>query len=153
MDAAWPPTTGEAIHTSTYLGHPVGCAMALAQIEELRRGLARKKEPIYDSCQLGHFLLRRLKSIRPPPGLKLLARGKGLMVGLELLRADNSPATELTMRVIKTMLHRGFILLPEGEHSNVISFTPPLTITKRQLGHTVITLKKVLKECAASQKI
>jgi 4-aminobutyrate aminotransferase-like enzyme len=36
MDAAWPESTGEAIHTSTFLGHPVGCAMALAQIGEIR---------------------------------------------------------------------------------------------------------------------
>ena len=35
MDAAWPPSSGEAIHTSTFLGHPVGCAMALAQIREI----------------------------------------------------------------------------------------------------------------------
>ena len=35
MDAAWPVSTGEAIHTSTFLGHPVGCAMALAQIAEI----------------------------------------------------------------------------------------------------------------------
>ena len=37
MDAAWPASQGEAIHTSTYLGHPVGCAMALAQIAEIKR--------------------------------------------------------------------------------------------------------------------
>ncbi|MGD0041930.1 MAG: aminotransferase class III-fold pyridoxal phosphate-dependent enzyme, partial [Isosphaeraceae bacterium] len=37
MDAAWPVSHGEAIHTSTFLGHPVGCAMALAQIDVLRR--------------------------------------------------------------------------------------------------------------------
>ena len=37
MDAAWPASNGEAIHTSTFLGHPVGCAMALAQIAEIRR--------------------------------------------------------------------------------------------------------------------
>ncbi len=37
MDAAWPASAGEAIHTSTFLGHPVGCAMALAQISEIRR--------------------------------------------------------------------------------------------------------------------
>src|SRR5690606_23824646 len=37
MDAAWPPASGEAIHTSTFLGHPVGCAMALAQIGEVER--------------------------------------------------------------------------------------------------------------------
>lgn len=37
MDAAWPVSTGEAIHTSTFLGHPVGCAMALANLAEVRR--------------------------------------------------------------------------------------------------------------------
>src|SRR5262249_17228329 len=36
MDQAWPESTGEAIHTSTFLGHPVGCAMALAQIREIK---------------------------------------------------------------------------------------------------------------------
>jgi 4-aminobutyrate aminotransferase-like enzyme len=42
------------------------------------------------------------------------------------------------------MLNSGFILLPEGEHSNVISFTPPLTITEAQLKTTVSALKKAL---------
>ena len=41
------------------------------------------------------------------------------------------------MQAIKTMLHRGYIFLPEGEHGNVISFTPPLTITKAQLAKAV----------------
>jgi 4-aminobutyrate aminotransferase-like enzyme len=42
------------------------------------------------------------------------------------------------------MLHAGFILLPEGAHSNVISFTPPLTITEAQLKASVSTLQKAL---------
>ena len=36
MDAAWPQSKGEAIHTSTFLGNPVGCAMALASLKELQ---------------------------------------------------------------------------------------------------------------------
>ena len=48
------------------------------------------------------------------------------------------------MQIIKKMLHRGFILLPEGEHANVISFTPPLTITKAQLAKAVSALAEVL---------
>jgi 4-aminobutyrate aminotransferase-like enzyme len=44
------------------------------------------------------------------------------------------------------MLQRGFILLPEGEHGNVISFTPPLTITKTQLAETLSALTEVLNE-------
>src|SRR5207248_6043358 len=52
MDDAWPLSQGEAIHTSTFLGHPVGCAMALAQIEEIKR-LAL----ITRSARLGNSLL------------------------------------------------------------------------------------------------
>ena len=66
------------------------------------------------------------------------------MAGLELRRRDGIPATEETLTVVKRMLHRGFILLPEGEHVNVISFTPPLTITGAQLGRTAQTLAKEL---------
>ena len=66
------------------------------------------------------------------------------MAGLELGQPDGSPATQETFRAIKAMLHRGFILLPEGEHGNVISFTPPLTISGAQLTRTVGALKEIL---------
>jgi 4-aminobutyrate aminotransferase-like enzyme len=61
------------------------------------------------------------------------ARGLGLLAGLEFLMPDGSPATKLALATIKLLLHRGLIFLPEGEHANVISFTPPLTISERQL--------------------
>ena len=51
------------------------------------------------------------------------------------------PATLAGLRIIKDMLHDGFILLPEGAHGNVISFTPPLTITRAQLAKAVKALK------------
>ena len=140
MDAAWPASTGEAIHTSTFLGHPVGCAMALAQIAELKKLKLPER-----SAELGKFLLTELTSIK---NLKLKvqssARGSGLMVGLELTLPDGKPATEAALTAIKKLLHRGFIFLPEGEHANVISFTPPLTISKAQLADAVAELKTVL---------
>ncbi len=139
MDAAWPESGGEAIHTSTFLGHPVGCAMALAQIAEVRRLELPER-----SRRLGSLLLEELKTLRHP-GLSLRARGAGLMVGLELLRPDGKPATAEALDLIKRMLHRGFILLPEGEHSNVISFTPPLTITAAQLRLAVRALREELE--------
>jgi len=135
MDAAWPESNGEAIHTSTFLGHPVGCAMALAQIEEVRRLKLPER-----SQRLGALLRDELNRV-DPPNVKLVARAAGLMAGLELLRHDGSPATPEALDVIKRMLHRGFILLPEGEYSNVISFTPPLTITPAQLRRAVRALK------------
>ncbi len=135
MDAAWPASQGEAIHTSTFLGHPVGCAMALTQIAEIRR-----LKLVERSAKLGAHLLELLSTINHQPST-LRARGIGLMAGLELLNTDGSPATADSLRVIKAMLHRGYILLPEGEHGNIISFTPPLTISEAQLTRMVSELK------------
>jgi 4-aminobutyrate aminotransferase-like enzyme len=59
MDAAWPASNGEAIHTSTFLGHPVGCAMALAEIAEIRRLKLCAR-----SAELGEFLLSELAKIQ-----------------------------------------------------------------------------------------
>jgi 4-aminobutyrate aminotransferase-like enzyme len=139
MDAAWPASRGEAIHTSTFLGHPVGCAMALAQIKEIG-----KLELPRRSAALGELLLAELQSKLPRSKFQVAVRGLGLMVGVELRLADGKPATAAVMRAIKTMLRRGYIFLPEGEHGNVISFTPPLTITQAQLTKTVKVLAEVL---------
>jgi 4-aminobutyrate aminotransferase-like enzyme len=140
MDAAWPASTGEAIHTSTFLGHPVGCAMALAQISEIRRLKLCDR-----SAKLGRFLLNELGSIQKSKiKNQNLVRGLGLMVGVELKLPNGKPATEVALGAIKTLLHRGYIFLPEGEHGSVISFTPPLTITKAQLVKAVGALAKFL---------
>jgi 4-aminobutyrate aminotransferase-like enzyme len=140
MDAAWPRSEGEAIHTSTFLGHPVGCAMALAQIAELRRHKLPQR-----AARLGSAFGQLLSAIRnPQPAIRNSARGLGLMWGVELTRADGSPATAEALAIVKMLLHRGFIVLPEGPHGNVISFTPPLTITAAQLARVVRILDKLL---------
>jgi 4-aminobutyrate aminotransferase-like enzyme len=141
MDRAWPPSNGEAIHTSTFLGHPVGCAMALAQIKELKRLKLPQR-----SARVGRALLKKLEKIKAP-GLTLSARGIGLMAGLELRRVDGAPATEESLGIIKRLLQRGFVFLPEGEHAEVISFTPPLTLGERELEKSVRALEEELAAC------
>lgn len=138
MDAAWPPSTGEAIHTSTFLGHPVGCAMALAQLQQIRS----KKLPARAAC-LGERLMEMLHTLEAPPGLELDVRGIGLLAGVELRSTAGGPATDFALRVIKAMLSAGTILLPEGADANVISFTPPLTIGERPLNEAVRTLRSI----------
>jgi 4-aminobutyrate aminotransferase/(S)-3-amino-2-methylpropionate transaminase len=140
MDAAWPESRGEAIHTSTFLGHPVGCAMALAQIAEMADGKLPER-----AAKSGEILLSALQSKIVNPNLNIQIRGQGLIAGVELRSLTGVPATETALRAIKAMLRRGFILLPEGEHANVISFTPPLTITKLQLETAVDNLAEILK--------
>ncbi|MBI3415155.1 MAG: aspartate aminotransferase family protein [Verrucomicrobia bacterium] len=141
MDTAWPAATGEAIHTSTFLGHPVGCAMALAQIAEFRsRKLAARSE------RLGVHALGWLEEIASQHGSR--ARGSGLMLGLELLTRAGQADSTRALRIVKKMLQSGFIILPEGEHANVISFTPPLTITAGQLRLAIAALARLMRETA-----
>jgi 4-aminobutyrate aminotransferase/(S)-3-amino-2-methylpropionate transaminase len=140
MDAAWPRSCGEAIHTSTFLGHPVGCAMALAQIQEIQ---ARR---LPERCaKLGALLLAELRTQTPPPGCQVEIRGIGLMAGVEILQPDGTPGTAAAMGVLQDMLRAGFIVLPEGEHSNIISFTPPLTITRPQLAAAAHAFHQALR--------
>jgi 4-aminobutyrate aminotransferase-like enzyme len=139
MDAAWPQSKGEAIHTSTFLGNPVGCAMALAQIAEIEKLKLPDR-----AAELGKFLLAELQSKISNGKFQIAVRGQGLMVGVELRRHDGTPATAETFAAIKTVLQRGYIFLPEGEYGNVIGFTPPLTITKPQLAKAVAALAEVL---------
>ena len=138
MDAAWPASQGEAIHTSTFLGHPVGCAMALAQLGELRRLKLPER-----SAELGEYLLLLLGAELRNVKLNLEIRGLGLMAGVELRRPDGRPAVTEALHTVKAMLQRGYILLPEGEHGNVIGLTPPLTISKAQLKAVVRALAEV----------
>jgi len=141
MDAAWPASSGEAVHTSTFLGHPVGCAMALAQISEIRRLKLCER-----SASLGKFLLAKLASVQNSKFKRQISvRGLGLMAGMELRQPDGIPATSAALQAIKTLLHRGYIFLPEGEHGNVISFTPPLTISQAQLAQALGALAEVLR--------
>lgn len=129
MDAAWPPSEGEAIHTSTFQGHPVGCAMALAQIKEIEtRDLAGR------SAALGEFFKTELRAAVSAP-----VRGLGLMIGVEMRDASTA------MHTVKQMLKRGFIVLPEGEAGNVISFSPPLTIRRVELAAAAAELSDVVK--------
>ncbi|MDR3377563.1 MAG: aminotransferase class III-fold pyridoxal phosphate-dependent enzyme, partial [Verrucomicrobiae bacterium] len=138
MDAAWPAATGEALHTSTFLGHPVGCAMALAQLAEIERLRLPER-----AAELGQFLRAELSKIHVP-GIVCSPRGRGLMAGLELNLPDGKPAVQIALAAVKALLRDGYIFLPEGEPANVISFTPPLTITRRQLGGAVAALARVL---------
>jgi 4-aminobutyrate aminotransferase-like enzyme len=122
MDS-WPESKGEAIHTSTFLGNPLGCAASLASISEMKRMRLDKR-----SRELGKWLVARLAKFGK-------VRGKGLMLGLEVKNA---------VPLVEKLLQRGVLALPEGEHNEILGLTPPLVITKRQLEYCIGELDELL---------
>jgi len=140
MDA-WPPSTGEAIHTSTFLGNPIACAAALAQLEEIERnGLVAR------AAELGEYVEARLRSWRDRFDVVGDTRGVGLMLGVELVAPGEPerPATETAARVVRDALRQGVILLAEGPAANVLAVTPPLTITRDQLDFALDAIENAL---------
>ena len=119
MDS-WGASQGEALHTQTFLGNPVGCAMALACIAELERIIPQVND-------LGEWFVRELDA------RGYTVRGRGLMLGIEL--PD-------TLALSRALLEEGFIVLPAGEEAEVLGVTPPLTITREQLSAFIDALER-----------
>ena len=138
MDA-WPESAGEALHTSTFLGNPLGCAMALASMRihgdaEVARTVREK----------GATLKAALRAIRSPHIGDV--RGVGLMLGVELIEQDGRPATGLAVSLVKRALRDGLILLADSPTSNVLSFTPAFCISDEEIAFAVAWLEKALAQ-------
>jgi 4-aminobutyrate aminotransferase-like enzyme len=128
MDRAWPESTGEALHTSTFLGNPLGCRMALASLHVLQA------EPWGERVTaLGDHLRRGLERLRAKQSGWGVARGLGLMQGVEVVDAEGKPDAARAGRLVEALLARGLILLSGGGAQNVLSFTPPFVITEAEI--------------------
>ena len=125
MDA-WPESPGEALHTSTFLGNPVGCAMASASLDEHILPSVRKRV-----STAGDLLRSGLESLDHP--LVYEVRGRGLMLAVELKNEDGSPAGDLAGVVLSDMLQRGIIMLADGADGNVLAFTPPFDLSEEEI--------------------
>jgi 4-aminobutyrate aminotransferase/(S)-3-amino-2-methylpropionate transaminase len=140
---AWPRSRGEAIHTSTFLGNPVGCAAALASIAVLRdEGLVER------SASAGARLQARLREVAGRHPRVGEIRGLGMMIGVEMVRdrATREPAPDLAGRVVVEALRRGVLLLGGGIHGNVLSFSPPFVITDAQADAALTVLAEILAD-------
>ncbi|MDQ3555897.1 MAG: aspartate aminotransferase family protein [Gemmatimonadota bacterium] len=140
---AWPVSTGEAIHTSTFLGHPLGCAAALASVAVLR-----EERLVERSAALGERIRGRLEEISAEHPRVGEVRGLGMMIGVEMVRgrASREPAPDLAGRVIVEALRRGVLLLGGGIHGNVLSLSPPFVLSDEQADAALGVLNEVLEK-------
>ncbi len=118
MDA-WPASQGEALHTQTFLGHPPGCAAALASIAVIEEEKLAER-----AAELGGVALARLRGSLAGASAVTDVRGRGLLIGVECA------APELAQRTVSALLTRGVIALPSGDDGRVIGLSPPLTIDR-----------------------
>ena len=138
----WPP----GAHASTFGGNPVSCAAAVATIKLLKERL------IANAAEVGAHLMAALKALEGKHPLIGDVRGRGLMIGVELVRDRKTKerATDERDAVVTAAFERGLLLLGAGR--NAIRFSPPLVLSKAQADTAAKIFDEALTEIERSPR-
>ena len=136
---SWPP----GAHASTFGGNPVSCAAANATIRLL------KDQLIANAASVGDHLMQGLRQLYDKHPLIGDVRGKGLMIGVELVRDRQTKerATDERNAVVQAMFRRGVLILGAGK--NALRFAPPLILSRDQADQVLRVFDESLTEVAA----
>jgi 4-aminobutyrate aminotransferase len=129
-------------HATTFSSNPICCAAGAASLDVIR------KERLVDNAdKVGRHLLKRLREMEEDMPKVGDVRGKGLMIGIELVKDKRSkqPAKEEAARVKDEVFREGIIIGTGGIRKNVIRIQPPLVITEGDAEALLAALGKTFK--------
>ena len=125
---------GVGAHGTTFGGNPVSCAAGVAVMKTIaEQGL------VSNAVTRGDELMTALKGVMAADERVGDVRGRGLMVGVELVkdRASREPDTETSEALVLACAEQGLLVLNCGTHHNVIRFLPPIDVTSEEIGRGV----------------
>jgi 4-aminobutyrate aminotransferase len=126
-------------HGNTYGGNPLSCAAAIATLDLV------ESEYAANAAKVGEYFMTRLRSLQTQYPCIGEVRGRGLMIGMELIEdGDRAPARQLIDRLVTRGFHNGLLLLSCGV--STLRFMPPLCVTSDQIDEAVELLRTSLDE-------
>jgi 4-aminobutyrate aminotransferase len=130
-------------HGNTFGGNPLCCAAALATLELVQREYAA------NAAAVGEYFIERLRALQRRFECIGEVRGKGLMIGAELVSAggERKPAAALCQRVLTRAFHNGLLLLSCG--ASTLRFIPPLLVSRGQVDEAMVLFETALSEALA----
>jgi 4-aminobutyrate aminotransferase len=130
-------------HGNTYGGNPICCAAALATLELV------EEEYAANSARVGEYFMAKLRRLQQRLPVIGEVRGKGLMIGMELVSdpASRTPAAALCQSVITHAFRRGLLLLPCG--ASTVRFMPPLMVDEGQVDEAMALLEAAMLDALA----
>ncbi|HSG90423.1 MAG TPA: aminotransferase class III-fold pyridoxal phosphate-dependent enzyme, partial [Pseudomonadales bacterium] len=130
-------------HGKTFGGNPVCCAAANATIDLVREQYAA------NAAKVGAHFMKRLAALKDDYPCIGDLRGRGLMIGLEMIEEDGSPARALVDRLLHTAYHNGLLLLSCGV--STLRFMPPLCVTEAEVDEAMGYLRRSLDQALAGK--
>lgn len=128
---------------NTYGGNPVSCAVGLAVLDVIEQEGLREH-----AREVGDYLTEGLRDLASRHSLVGHVRGRGLFLGVELLRDRSTaePATREAAYVIERMKDMGVLVTTDGPFDNVLKIKPPMVFTRTDAQVLVDCLDRVLSE-------
>jgi alanine-glyoxylate transaminase/(R)-3-amino-2-methylpropionate-pyruvate transaminase len=117
----------QKIHFNTFGGNPVVCAQGKAVLEVIDREKLQA-----NSLAIGNHIMAGLRRLRDKHNVIGDVRGKGLLLGIELVkdRASKEPAKAECAQVLESCRDMGLLLGKGGLHGHVVRFSPPMCVSK-----------------------
>ncbi len=132
-----------ASHLITAVGNATSAAVACTNLDLLQVPLLERTETV------GNYVISVLKDVLEDVEIVGEIRGRGLMIGVELVknRETKKPLHVKEMRkIVQSLRNKGVLLIPSGRYTNVLRLMPPLVITRKHLDRAMEILSEVLKE-------
>ncbi|MGB9959328.1 MAG: acetyl ornithine aminotransferase family protein [Candidatus Bathyarchaeales archaeon] len=128
-------------HASTFGGNPLSCAAAIAVIEVIK-----EERLLENATKQGTHIFKRLEELKEESNIVGDVRGKGLMIGLEIVanKEDKKPAPEKANEIILRSWRRGVAVITCGV--STIRIAPPLNITRELVDSALEIIADVVKE-------
>jgi 4-aminobutyrate aminotransferase-like enzyme len=125
---------------STFGGNPISCAAASATVDVIEaEGL------VANAAAMGAVLKEGLVALAQRHPIIGDVRGRGLMLGMELVRdepaGDRTPEVEATLRILEETRKRGLLIGRGGLYGNVLRVAPALIVTRREIDDALTTLQ------------
>ena len=136
-----------ANHISTFGGSPITTSYAVANLDHIQR-----EDLQANAARMGKVLMDGLKPLETESASVGEVRGKGLMVGVELVadRDSKEPDAAAAGRVMEHCRERGLLVGKGGLYGNTLRLAPPLSVTEADVGHAVETVRAAVRAAEGS---
>ncbi|MFA4646730.1 acetyl ornithine aminotransferase family protein [Pyrococcus kukulkanii] len=137
-------TSGSALLTPA--ANPVISAAAEATLE-----IIEEEKLLENTLKVGEFIMKRLREMQERYEIIGDVRGKGLMIGVEIVKEGGKPDPEMTGKICWRAFELGLILPSYGMFGNVIRITPPLVLTQEVAEKALEIIEQAIKDAMAGK--